>query len=343
MKFSIIVPVYNVEAYLDDCIGSVLKQTYDDLEIILVDDGSTDASGMICDRYAADHPARVKVIHRSNSGALLSRLTALEIITGDAVVFLDSDDELRADTLSVLRETFESGNCDLVLYNASSEKDRTKKIYDFPFKDNSSFEGEEKDKLYELLLVKGKLNNIWLKAMKRDIALSLCSLSYVGRLTHGEDLLMSALAVMEAKRVVYKERDLYFYRSRNGSIVHTTDVQRYLCVKKVHCEVEKLIKQYDLDRFSAGHYAREVKSFIISVMLLHKSKHEIGKRKYNSVIREMSRDMFFRSAFEKMDRGELSCNFISYAELLYNEALFILTFKLSVRKAVLDIRDKLRR
>lgn len=91
LKFSIIVPVYNVEAYLDECIQSVLEQTYTDFELILVDDGSKDNSGTICDRWA-QHDSRVFVVHKQNGGLSSARNEGLRHITGQYVMFLDSDD-----------------------------------------------------------------------------------------------------------------------------------------------------------------------------------------------------------------------------------------------------------
>ena len=88
---SIIVPVYNVEQYLNRAVKSILSQTYKDIEVILVDDGSTDRSGLICDKYA-ETDKRVKVIHKENSGASSARNVGFEKSTGDYILFLDSDD-----------------------------------------------------------------------------------------------------------------------------------------------------------------------------------------------------------------------------------------------------------
>ena len=90
-KISVIVPVYNVEKYLRRCIGCLLKQTFSDYELILVDDGSTDKSGTICDEYEKKD-SRIRVIHQENSGAAIARNTGLEKATGDFIMFCDSDD-----------------------------------------------------------------------------------------------------------------------------------------------------------------------------------------------------------------------------------------------------------
>lgn len=93
---TIVVPVYNVEKYISDCLDSLISQTYKNIEIILVDDGSTDMSGAICDRYTT-LDARIKVIHKQNEGLGFARNTGLEVAQGKFVTFIDSDDMADAD------------------------------------------------------------------------------------------------------------------------------------------------------------------------------------------------------------------------------------------------------
>lgn len=88
---SVVVPVYNVEQYLEECIGSILGQTYPNIEIMLVDDGSTDASSSICDKYASEHDC-IKAIHRQNGGLSAARNTGVKASHGDYIGFIDSDD-----------------------------------------------------------------------------------------------------------------------------------------------------------------------------------------------------------------------------------------------------------
>ena len=96
--FSIIVPVYNVEQYLENCINSVLNQSYRNFQLILVDDGSKDSSGEICDRFA-QKDSRVKVMHKQNAGVSGARNTGIEIATGQFICFIDSDDWIESDYL----------------------------------------------------------------------------------------------------------------------------------------------------------------------------------------------------------------------------------------------------
>ncbi|MBQ3128907.1 MAG: glycosyltransferase [Clostridia bacterium] len=122
VKVSVVIPVYNVEKYLCECVDSVLKQTYSSYEIILVDDGSTDSSGSICDSYAIND-SRISVIHKENGGLSSARNEGLKKANGKYIYFLDSDDYLKAQTLEKLVETAEKENSDIVFFDAVSFAD----------------------------------------------------------------------------------------------------------------------------------------------------------------------------------------------------------------------------
>lgn len=114
-KVSIIVPVYNVEKYLKRCVDSILGQTYDNLEVLLIDDESTDSSGKICDEYAKKDK-RIKVIHKKNEGLGLTRNAGIEHSTGFYISFVDSDDFIETNTISDVVTKIEKDNSDLVMY-----------------------------------------------------------------------------------------------------------------------------------------------------------------------------------------------------------------------------------
>ncbi len=113
-KVSIIVPIYNAEKYVERCIQSILKQTYRDFELLLMDDGSKDSSGEICDRAAAED-SRIRVIHKENSGVSDTRNQALKLATGVYVQFLDADDWITENTTELFVRTMEQGDADMVI------------------------------------------------------------------------------------------------------------------------------------------------------------------------------------------------------------------------------------
>ena len=114
---TVIIPVYNVEQYLERCVDSVLQQTMQNLQIILVDDGSPDRSPLICDRYTSSE-SRVQVIHKENGGLASARNAGLKVSEGKYIFFLDSDDWLEPDGLELLLNTAEQYQVDFVRYRA---------------------------------------------------------------------------------------------------------------------------------------------------------------------------------------------------------------------------------
>lgn len=113
-KVSVIVPVYNVEKYMEECVDSILNQTYPDLEIILVDDGSPDNSGLICDRYAKQYPSKIKVVHKTNGGLSSARNAGIDVATGEYVAFVDSDDKILPEMYSDMVTAMERHQVDVV-------------------------------------------------------------------------------------------------------------------------------------------------------------------------------------------------------------------------------------
>ena len=114
MKFSIIIPVYNSEDYLSECIESVLRQTFQDFEIILINDGSSDRSGEICENYTKIDP-RIRVYHQINAGVSTARNLGLRSATGEWTLFLDSDDRINCHTLNYIYKVIQSnGRVDFI-------------------------------------------------------------------------------------------------------------------------------------------------------------------------------------------------------------------------------------
>lgn len=119
IKVSVIIPVYNVEPYLKDCVDSILNQTLKDINILLIDDGSTDLSGEICDRYA-DEYTNIRVIHKKNEGQGVARNVGVSLATGKYVYFMDSDDLLEKDALLFLYNEAECKQLDVLIFSAES-------------------------------------------------------------------------------------------------------------------------------------------------------------------------------------------------------------------------------
>ena len=211
---SIIVPVYNVEQYIEECINSIITQTYEKLEIILVDDGSPDNSGKICDQYA-EKDIRIKVIHKKNGGLSSARNAGIAVATGDLITFCDSDDVILPQTISRYIEIQQKYNCDVVSCESLLYKNGNTSIIEFYHKSNSitSFLGED--------FVRGFLNysydcSVCNKLYKKEV---------IGnrRFKEGktnEDILFQ-YEVLKDKSIVHVNDGLYLYRMNESGITHT--------------------------------------------------------------------------------------------------------------------------
>lgn len=138
IKVSVIVPVYQVESYLERAVDSLLAQTLEEKEIILVDDGSTDASPQICDRYAREYPGLIQVIHKENEGLGPARNTGLEIAAGEYVAFADSDDTVDPEMYQAMLEKAQEDGCDIVMCDVCIhyvEENRTAVVTSYPRED----------------------------------------------------------------------------------------------------------------------------------------------------------------------------------------------------------------
>ena len=212
MRVSVVVPVYNVADFLDECLRSVLGEADGDVELMCVDDGSTDASGEKLDRAArqiAPGGCMMKVIHQENAGAGAARNAALSAATGDWIMFLDGDDVLAKGWLSLVRA--------MASRHPSAEMlgfGRTEALPVEPVVD--SFDSYEVD-VSQVVGIDVYERGMWQYAYRRDLIRGL----EFERIIRVDDKLFESMALLRATRVAVTDIPAYGYRQREGSIVHT--------------------------------------------------------------------------------------------------------------------------
>lgn len=270
MLFSILVPVYNSEQYLNECVDSVLHQSEQDFELVLVNDGSLDGGGMLCDRYRAMYPDRVRVVHQPNRGLILARRAGIAIAKGDYCVFLDADDALEPECLATVRETIERTDADIVIYNNYSyfETERMTEPNKPVFADNTEFIGEGKRAIYEVLLTTNRLNNIWMKAIRTPLLQADDTpYDFYADNPHGEDLLQTLYPVTHANHIVYRDCVLYRYRRHSRSITRRLDAGRInqLMDERVTNQLKHYMSLWGLDtqEYLERFQARRLSSLLI--------------------------------------------------------------------------------
>lgn len=207
---SIIIPVYNVEKYLPRCLDSVLAQTIKDWECILVDDGSTDNSGRICDEYASKD-GRFRVLHKENGGESAARNSGLDLAKGEYLGFIDSDDWIEKDTYEIAYNTMQEMNVDIVQWNYAMFSDK-KEIRTGKRRKTGYFDKGELCTYFEpsacVKLVKGSL--IYDNNLRFPVGVKLSA-----------DRLFSFMTYLFANKCFYIEKVLYHYYMRTSSISHS--------------------------------------------------------------------------------------------------------------------------
>lgn len=304
MKYSIIIPVYNVENFLKECIDSVLKQKYRDFEIILVDDGSTDNSGKMCDTYS-DYFNFIKVVHKENGGAASARNVGVKMAEGDYIIFLDSDDYWMNDScLLLINESIKQTRCDILVWNSCKYYQNINK-FDKRLKQTKSVKliDPNKDILncYEFKACP------WDKAINRNVYEEKNYSFQEGVLS--EDVEWTFDLLKDINSVAFLDYQINIYRQRAGSVTKT---QRERNAKDMIAHVETLLKQVETIEketlknncyaYIAEQYANCIimggKSLIIKqyAKFLKSSKYllEYGKTKKNFIMKYLLKFLGFK-------------------------------------------------
>lgn len=237
MKVSIIIPVYNVEAYLDRCLKSIVNQTYENLEIIIVDDGSPDKCPFICDSWQLKDD-RIIVIHKENGGLSSARNTGLDIATGDYICFVDSDDYISLDMIETMLDAALTYGVDVVTCGRIRVANSTEEeMYSLP--KGKLFTGE---KAIKELFCGGAIEEAaWDKLYKKEIF-------YSRRFPLGEineDIVQTIEILGSCKEVYHVGKALYYYCENVGSITKSGYKSNKLIILKHLDEIKNyIIKNY---------------------------------------------------------------------------------------------------
>ena len=325
--FSLILPAYNVEAYLERCLRSILAQKMTDYEVILVDDGSQDNTSLICDAFAEvyDH---IHVIHKENGGLSSARNAGLQRACGQYVWFIDSDDWIESSALTILREACNTG-ADIVKFGYIRAKGVERKAHPCVLT-VGEYVGDSTEMLlnFALLHTSEYQLSVWSHVYRRSF-LKKNDMSFVSeRIVGSEDYLFNLQALVRADAMLVIGKDLYVYDLRQGSLTQSYKpdlAQRYTalysCVKESFSQAGKLA-QYEalIGRFYVWH-------LMIGTVMAHEYRRiglactaqEAG-RKVQAVLKIPE----FAEAAKRADRSGLSWprRLLLYAVPLQMEKLF---------------------
>lgn len=253
---SVLIPAYNVERYLPRCLDSVLSQTFKDFEVIVIDDGSTDGTGNICDDYA-EKDSRVKVYHQENKGISATRELCLQYASGEYIQFVDSDDWIEFNMLEVLAEKISDCQPDIITFDFSVFYAQKKEIVSLPSKSIDAFRSN---------CVSGVWTVLWKNLIRKDLYEKNGVCFPVG-IDGGEDYLVISLLSICANKIVYVPQALYNYNKTNSLSVMSS-----MNEKKIRFQIQttEMLEKQLISRHLAKSYRNELleRKFYVKIYLL---------------------------------------------------------------------------
>lgn len=297
---SVIVPVYNVEKYLKRCVDSIVNQTYKNLEIILVDDGSKDKSGAICDEYEKIDN-RVKAIHKQNGGVCSARNMALQEAKGEWIAFIDSDDWIELNYFEELYNCAIELNSDIVICGYNRVTENKKESIN---NSGKIIELNSREFLIKLLNPQTGYGFCHMKLYKRD---SIKDIIFNTSLKVGEDALFNEMVAQNVKRVCLVEKNLYNYRINPNSVVRKYDLEyanKYL--KSMEVNREYLFKMYSNDDEIKQNYYNFVAFHVLLVAVNYCYNKDNKVKNKTVLLKEVCKYKVFKEGIKKSNYNNLS-------------------------------------
>lgn len=315
---TVIVPIYNVEKYLKKCIESIINQTYKNLEIILVDDGSSDGSLKICNRYQKNDE-RIKVVHKENGGLSSARNTGLDIANGDLISFVDSDDYIEPTMLEELKANMDKYGSDISVCNFYKVKGNKKSANKL---DQKEFVLKGKEKFIYLQNEYGILTvYAWNKLYKKEV---FNSVRYpFGRIY--EDSYVICDLLNNAKKVSYVVKPLYNYVYRKDSIVNLFKLEHFDKTGSFNKKIEFFHnKRY----FDLENEEKNRKQFLIitnlSKMKANNIKNKEVFNKYYKEALELKKQIKWKDSSKKIKIFKIFGRFYIYFRAFEYKVLYLI-------------------
>lgn len=307
MRVSVIVPIYNVEKYLNRCIDSIVCQTYKDLQIILVNDGSPDNSKAIMEDYSKKD-CRIKCIYKSNGGLSSARNAGIDVATGEYILFVDSDDWLETNAISELVGVVESSNYDMVMFDYSRCNGEAKINISKELREGFFSKEDIEKEIYSQLIMKdtldyGPILSAWSILYRYDF-ISQNNLKFDEEIKWSEDNLFNSIAMYNCSSFYYMKNSFFYNYFYNDNSITTTFKKDSLGVYILMNEkLEKYFGQKDGYNFTEQlnfhqvYYALNYFAQIRSSSLNNKEK-----RMYNNQVYEKQK---IKKAFRKLKINKL--------------------------------------
>lgn len=259
IKISIIVPIYNVEKYLSECIDSLINQTYKNIEIILVDDGSTDKSGKICDEYAKKD-SRIIIMHKKNGGVSNARNKGIKIASGDYIAFVDSDDWIKTSTFENLVIQIKKYKPDLIKFSYIKKCGALEKQYKFTTEVNKLIlKKQYEDLIYKNIFPTYDLSNSCNCLFKTSVVKNI---KFINKIKFGEDFMFMIDALLVSNSILFINDSYYYYRVNMQSATNTINLEKLFKTFNYELQItDNIIKKLPNNK----KYIPQIKNRIISL------------------------------------------------------------------------------
>lgn len=291
-KISIIVPVYNVEEYLTDSIGSLMRQTYKNLEIILVDDGSKDQSGIICDELAKVD-GRIRVIHKENEGVTSTWTKGAMASTGEYLCFMDSDDWVDSDMIEEMQAHLVGISKEIITCDYVIEKGKKGKQYSWQGLPPGEYTGKQLEEKvrYHILGEENRCITFsrCMKLYTRELVID--NLKFCDKAVRmGDDSLMVIPAVLDSERIVVLDHKAYYhYRYVENSIVHGYDKDMFHNMQLLKAATGRIIEEKYLPEEKEIMRKRVEQEYLLMLLLVLKNESRGNPQGYRFNIRRICR------------------------------------------------------
>lgn len=247
ISLSVVVPVYNVEKYIEECLDSIIQGMLPNMELILIDDGSTDNSGKILDEYAVKYDF-IQVRHKANEGIIGARKAGQRLVRGEYALYIDSDDYVDSGIFRWIEEKLNSTDADIVIYNGySKEGDSITPLADYDY--TGLLENEKLDEIKKHLIFKQDsfrfvfFPGMAYKVIRKNI-LDEILLNLNDNISYGDDAIVSFWCILNSKKLFVTNERFYFYRQNTSSVTHTFNVKRYEQLTVLADEMENKFSGY---------------------------------------------------------------------------------------------------
>lgn len=284
---SVVVPVYNVEQYLNRCIESLINQTYENIEILLIDDGSADDSPQICDEWTIKD-SRIKVYHKENGGVSSARNIGLKKCHADYVLFVDPDDYVANNFVEVLLDSIVNNNCDMAIINF------IEKYSDETIENVNHFKTEKKllkkadflDHIYDSnSYYGGPCNKIYLKKIIDDN-----NITFNEKVHYGEDLLFTVRYADKSQNFYYEyDENLYYYFRRDESVTNSKFNKKTASFVNI---AEQLIDIFEKNKVDSSRIKKQYICFYFKALYYLENNKDFSKMEYKKIIKKYKKDVF---------------------------------------------------